>query len=334
MNSRVMMMAMAVGFGLIAMFLSRKMLAREPARAEESQDILVAARDLKEEEILKPDGLKVIRMVKSAVPPGAFSTPEDVEDRWVKTAMLEGDVVIEKKLGPKGTPPGLVANIPPGMRAFAIDVTEQTGVSGFILPGHRVDVIRFDTDRGGQRGESILQDILVLASGQVFTRAEERSLTTRTVTLALTPEQVGILVAARAKGKLSLALRGVNDHEVVARPAPAEAPEPRSDADAEARARLEKELAELKAKLAARATLPPSTSPPPARRVHIYRGGREPDHIALDGNRPGAVDRPSPRLPEAIPELGIQPIGSPAADIEPSGSPGTAGGPIPGASDR
>ena len=49
--------------------------------------------------------------------------------------MLEGDVLVEKKLGPKGTPPGLVANIPKGMRAFAIDVTEQSGVSGFILPG-------------------------------------------------------------------------------------------------------------------------------------------------------------------------------------------------------
>ena len=53
----------------------------------------------------------------------------------MKTTLLEGDVVIEKKLGPKGTPPGLVANIPKGMRAFAIDVTEQSGVSGFILPG-------------------------------------------------------------------------------------------------------------------------------------------------------------------------------------------------------
>ena len=97
---------------------------------EDAQDVLVAARDIKEEELLKPDVVKVIRMAKSAIPVGAFSAPKDVEDRWVKTALLEGDVVIEKKLGPKGTPPGLVANIPKGMRAFAIDVTEQSGVSG------------------------------------------------------------------------------------------------------------------------------------------------------------------------------------------------------------
>ena len=59
--------------------------------------------------------------------------------------MLEGDVLVEKKLGPKGTPPGLVANIPKGMRALAIDVTEQSGVSGFILPGHHVDVVRYES---------------------------------------------------------------------------------------------------------------------------------------------------------------------------------------------
>ena len=82
---------------------------------------------------------------------------------------------MEKKLGPKGTPPGLVANIPKGMRAFAIDVTEQSGVSGFILPGHRVDVIRHDaSDKNELRAETILQNVLVLAAGQVFTRPEER----------------------------------------------------------------------------------------------------------------------------------------------------------------
>ena len=71
-----------------------------------------------------------------------------------------------------------------------------------------------------QRGETILQDILVLAAGQVFTRPEEKSLQNRTVTLAVLPEQVHILVAARAKGPLSLSLRGVNDHDIVDRPKP------------------------------------------------------------------------------------------------------------------
>ena len=54
---------------------------------------------------------------------------------------------MDKKLGPKGSPPGLVANIPKGMRAYTVDVTEQSGVSGFILPNHRVDVVRLRDQR-------------------------------------------------------------------------------------------------------------------------------------------------------------------------------------------
>ena len=147
MNGKSMrMLALAVAFGLGAMVVTRMMLAPDPnQKEEEMQDVLVAARDLKEEESLKPDTVKVVKMAKSAIPPNAFSSFKDVEDRWVNMSMLEGDVLIEKKLGLKGSPPGLVNNIPKGMRAMSIDVTEQTGVSGFILPGHRVDVLKFET---------------------------------------------------------------------------------------------------------------------------------------------------------------------------------------------
>ena len=83
-------------------------------------------------------------------------------------------MLVEKKFGPKGTPPGLVANIPKGMRAFAIDVTEQSSVSGFILPGHHVDVVQHHhSEKNESSVDTILQNVLVLAAGQVFTRPDE-----------------------------------------------------------------------------------------------------------------------------------------------------------------
>ena len=88
------------------------------------------------------------------------------------------------------------------MRAFAIEVNEQTGVSGFVLPDHRVDVVQIETGSNGQpEAETVLQDVLVLASGQVFTRPDDRSIQSRTVTLAVTPEQVDTLVSARSRGR-------------------------------------------------------------------------------------------------------------------------------------
>jgi pilus assembly protein CpaB len=295
MNGRSLtVLVLAVFLGLGAMLATRHLMSKPAAVEEESQEILVAARDFKEEEILKPDMIKTARTSKSAVPVGAFSSFKDVEERWVKTTMLEGDPIVDKKLGPKGSPPGLVANIPKGMRAYTVDVTEQSGVSGFILPNHRVDVVRYEANEKSQlqRGETILQDILVLAAGQVFTRQEEKSLQNRTVTLAVFPEQVHILVAARAKGPLSLSLRGVNDHDIVDRPKPK--PEESEEQKARRtkmekeleeqkaqRTKMEKELEEQKAqrtkmekeleKLTLALAKPPEPRPPLKRTVYIYR---------------------------------------------------------------
>ena len=303
MNGRSLtVLVLAVFLGLGAMLVTRRLMSKPAAAEEESQEILVAARDFKEEEILKPDMVKTARTNKSAVPVGAFSSFKDVEERWVKTTMLEGDPIVDKKLGPKGSPPGLVANIPKGMRAYTVDVTEQSGVSGFILPNHRVDVVRYEANEKSQlqRGETILQDILVLAAGQVFTRQEEKSLQNRTVTLAVLPEQVHILVAARAKGPLSLSLRGVNDHDIVDRPTPK--PEESEEQKAR-RTKMEKELEELKLALAKKLAEPPPPPPPPApkppeprapqkRKVYIYRPlqDKEPEAVPVN-EAPGRSPR-------------------------------------------
>jgi len=211
----VILLMLAVVSGLGAMYGTSKLLAsksREKKVSVEMQDVIVAARDLKVEETLKPDLVKVVQMTKTDVPAGAFSSFKDVEDRWVMIKTLVDEPILDKKLAPKGTPAGIVPRIPPGMRAFTLEVNESTGVSGFVLPDHRVDVVQSkNLPNGENEAETILEDILVLASGTVFNRPEERTVQSRGVTLAVTPEQAEVIVAARAKGTLSLALRGLND---------------------------------------------------------------------------------------------------------------------------
>lgn len=257
------MLMMAVVCGLGAMYGTTKLLRHDPVKpVEEMQDVVVAARALKIEETIKPALVKVVRKSRSSVPSGAFSSSKDVEDRWVQIGILEGEPIVEGRLAPRGSPPGLVGRIPKGMRAYAVDVNEQTGVSGFILPDHRVDVVRIEPGKNGQSdAETVLQDILVLATGQVFTRPDDKSVKSSTVTLAVTPEQVDILVAAKQKGALTLSLRGINDHEVteikkkevestkVVAPPPPEPPV-----------------------VVAPPPAPVVPPPPPARYVSVYRG--------------------------------------------------------------
>lgn len=231
MNGKSMaMLALAVLSGLGAMFGTSRMLAKNQGKvAQETQDVLVAVRDLKVEEVLNPELVKVVAMPRASVPAGTYTSFKDVEDRWVMIRTLEGEPILDRKLAPKGSPAGLVSRIHPGMRAFTLEVNEHTGVSGFVLPDHRVDVVlAIANNNGKEEAETILQDIPVLATGQVFTRPEDRSIQSRTVTLEVSPEQVDILVAARAKGALSLALRGLNDHRMakprVVEPPPAPPP--------------------------------------------------------------------------------------------------------------
>lgn len=296
MNGRSMvMLGMAVLCGLGAMYGTSKMLAKgKTGPVVETQDVVVAARDLKIEEVVKPDALKVVRMAKAAVPGGAFTSTKDVEDRWVQIGMLEGEPILDRKLAPRGTPPGLVARIPKGMRAFAVEVNEQTGVSGFILPDHRVDVVQIEPNPGSSRAEAetVLEDVLVLASGQMFTRPDDRSIQARTVTLAVGPDQVDALVAARSRGPLSLSLRGLNDHSrspaKVTRKAepspPLPAPEPPAPPTPAA--------APPPAPVAVK---PPDATPPPprVRSVLVYRGLRRSDPILLDEQDGSAAPAPT-----------------------------------------
>ncbi len=232
MNGRtLMLMLVAIGCGLGAMFGTQRLLNRGE-KAEPMREILVAARDLQIEEILSADLIKVQKRAAKSVPAGAFSSFKDVDKRWVKIPILAGEPIIEAKLAPRDTPTGLIPRIEKGKRAFSLEVNEEIGVAGFIQPDHHVDVVLARNNRsnspGATRSETILQDVPVLASGQATSRLEDnKTAQVRTVTLALTPEEVETVVAARSEGELSLALRGFQDHAVIEKPEPpAEPPLP------------------------------------------------------------------------------------------------------------
>ena len=154
MNGKSMaMLGLAALSGLGAMYGTSRMLAKNQNQVvNETQDVLVAVHDLKVEEVLKPEFVKVVSMPKASVPAGTFTTYKDVQDRWVLIKTLEGEPILDRKLAPKGSPAGLVSRIHPGMRAFTLEVNEHTGVSGFILPDHRVDVVLSLPSRNGQGG--------------------------------------------------------------------------------------------------------------------------------------------------------------------------------------
>ncbi len=146
----------AVILGLVAMLVSRLLLGSRTSNDNETLDVLVANRDLKEEELLKLDMVKVTKIARSAVPPGAFASFKEVEDRWIRTAMLEGDPIIEKKLGPRG-PAGTGRQHSPGhagIRARRDRTVECLGLHPAGAPRERDSLRAVREARAARRDDS------------------------------------------------------------------------------------------------------------------------------------------------------------------------------------
>lgn len=124
----------------------------------------------------------------------------------------------------------LAIRVPMGMRAISIDTTAEIAVAGLVRPGDRVDVqvvypgadaISGARGAGRSRAQALLQMVQILAVGEVVVGTQQASGVegalasppppARTVTLALTPEQVSTLSLAKSTGALTLSLRNPAD---------------------------------------------------------------------------------------------------------------------------
>jgi pilus assembly protein CpaB len=155
---------------------------------------------------------------KTGVPEGTVSEPEAVVGRLVKGEIARGEPILDHRLFPKdltGAPGIMSLIVPSGKRAMAVGVNEVIGVSGFILPKDRVDVIATKTDQGASKStETILQNIEVLAVGKRVEQVGKENIEVPTVTMAVTPQQAERLARALQEGKIHIALRSIMDTQV------------------------------------------------------------------------------------------------------------------------
>lgn len=188
--------------------------------------VFVAERELKYGEMLKPEDVRQVRWPEDAVPEGAFIKkemlfPENTDElRVVLRSMVKDEAVLALKVTEPGEDAGITSRLERGMRAFAIEVDVASGVSGFLMPGHRVDVYWTGrVERGGARNTESRSEVTKLIETGVNVIAIDQSANgestgatiARTVTVAVRPQQVASLALAQSTGRLSLALVGTED---------------------------------------------------------------------------------------------------------------------------
>ena len=223
--------------GLLAAVLTRVYLSAKEAE--------VAAR---KEALLRRYGTMEVMVFKKDVPAGTVLSDDEIERRMAPKLGLVGQAVeyddrlsvmgsktlVMRQKGEVlfwsdvegGNPSShrLSADVKKQMRAMSINVTGAAAVSGMVKPNDHVDVIgtfNFPNDEGKlKRGDlvtcTILQNVLVLATGKETAKAQQQSFgagsSYSTVTLEVTPREAEVLAfAEQIKGRLVLTLRSRND---------------------------------------------------------------------------------------------------------------------------
>jgi pilus assembly protein CpaB len=187
----------------------------------ETKDIVVATNPVQLGGVIKASDLKMAPWPAENLPPGTFDKLDEVVDRVAMSAILVGEPVVDARLAAKGSGLGLSPIIPEGMRAVSVRVNDVISVSGFVLPGSRVDVmVTAVPHAGGQSGpvtRTILSNIQVLTAGKnIQPDSKGQPENVPVVTLLVTPEQAEVLTLASSEGKIQLALRNNMDTQEIA----------------------------------------------------------------------------------------------------------------------
>lgn len=180
------------------------------------RNVVVTVTDLTYGVKLDKEMLRTVRYPKESVPEGAFANMDSVVGQTTKVFMSAREPVTAIKLSSRGG--GLSMLVRPSMRASSLEVNNVSGVSGFVLPGDRVDVLTTVDGRGANEDavtRTVLQNIEVLAAGQKTEQKDNKPITVQSVTLLVDPDGAETLALALHEGKIHLVLRNPDDQEVV-----------------------------------------------------------------------------------------------------------------------
>jgi len=180
---------------------------------------VVAAKDIApgtmiNEELINKGTIKTTQWPKASVPLGAFSSPQQVLGKTNRVKIIANEPILDSRLAGEGA--GLTVRLEAGKRAMAVRVDEIIGVSGFIVPDDRVDVILTTTPPGSANQENriakiVLQNKRVLSVAQSTEQKDGKPQLARSITLEVTPEDAEKLSLASQEGQIVLALRGLGD---------------------------------------------------------------------------------------------------------------------------
>ncbi|MFN4183927.1 MAG: Flp pilus assembly protein CpaB [Hyphomonas sp.] len=195
--------------------------------------VLITSRDLAIGDQIKADDLKWSVWPEKGVVEGQFietAAPgaiEEITGATVKLPIYKSEPIMPQRIVKRGEAGLLPLLMSADMRAVSVEISPESASGGFILPNDRVDLILTyeltPTATNGLRdsrtvSQTILQNVRVLAIDQTYapTTAEETARLGNTATLEVTPSEAELVALSQRKGRLTLALRPLDEMAISA----------------------------------------------------------------------------------------------------------------------
>lgn len=218
-NKSMMLLMVAAGCGLVAMFGVQQMLSG--GKPTNKVRILVARSEIDAGIQLDQTNVGFKDWPADNVPEGVVKTEEEFKDRALRHRVGPGQPIMLAELGNKGEY-GLEIQIPADMRVVTYPVTATMTHSGLLRPGNYVDVsavIEFQVKGGGKKTvvKPVLQCIQVFAVGSRVAGTEEskdpKAAEVKNVSFLVYPLQGQLMQLAykQSNGGLQFALRSGSD---------------------------------------------------------------------------------------------------------------------------
>ncbi|GIU06419.1 Flp pilus assembly protein CpaB [Shewanella sp. c952] len=215
-NKTLLFVVLSLVFGVTAVYLAQNWLKSNTKEdvVSSTGTVITLATEVPLGVILQRKHLSLTSVPEALIPEGAVVDLAEAEGKVVKQKLYPGEVLRTERLTVKGEGSTLASLITPTMRAVTIRVNDVVGVAGFLLPGNRVDIINIFKS-SGIKTDIVLSNIKILAIDQRASNDENKPVVVRAVTLELSLDQAEILMIAKSRGSLQLALRNPNDKAVI-----------------------------------------------------------------------------------------------------------------------
>jgi pilus assembly protein CpaB len=189
--------------------------------------LVTAAKPIGRGQLIQAADLKST-LVIGPPPPHSIVSPTLAVGRIATVDIQPQQLILTSLVSSDPSAAGLAMLVPVGQRAISIDTTDEIAVGGFLRPGDTVDVQIvlpgdvFAGTEGADRSEAqtLLQNIKVMTVGATLGEPEAKTADAgvkataterRSLTLAMSPEQLGLFTLARKMGRFYLVLRNPAD---------------------------------------------------------------------------------------------------------------------------